>query len=72
VGNNGLAEHDIEDAEERFEELEVSRRNCLPSKVDGPGPGLLDPSPLPCIIPAPAAAVAAAASSFLFSSASFR
>ena len=68
VGIDGLAERDIEDADER--ELEVSRRDCLPSKVDGPGPA--GPS-LPCIIPAAAAAVAvAAASCFFFSSASFR
>lgn len=69
MGNDGLVEREIEDVEERLEELEVSRRDCLPSRVDGPGP-----SPSPCIIHAAAAAVAAvaSASSFLFSSASFR
>ena len=68
IGIDGLAERDIEDAEER--ELEVPKRDCLPSKVDGPGPA--GPS-LPCIIPAAAAAVAVAAPScFFFSSASFR
>ena len=70
MGNDGLVEREIEDVEERLEELEVSRRDCLPSRVDGPGP-----SPSPCIIHAAAAAAVAAvasASSFLFSSASFR
>jgi hypothetical protein len=61
---DGLVERDIEDAEER--ELEVPKRDCLPSKVDGPGPSL------PCIIPAAAAVAVAAASCFFFSSASFR
>ena len=65
VGIDGLAERDIEDAEER--ELEVPKRDCLPSKVDGPGPA--GPSLL-CIIPA--AVAVAAASCFFFSSASFR
>jgi hypothetical protein len=42
-GIDGLAERDIEDAEETFEELEVSRTDRLPSRVDGPGPA--GPSP---------------------------
>ena len=66
MGSDGLVERDIEDFEERFEELEVSRRDCLLSRVDGPGP-----SPLACMPPA-AMAAAAAAACFLFSSASFR
>ena len=66
MGIDGLAERDIEDAEER--ELEVPKSDCLPSKVDGPGPA--GPSLL-CIIHAAAAVAVAAASCFFFSSASF-